>query len=262
MGTRRSKIFGCRSAGLAAVTLLVAWAAEARATILLFDQMREGGVVSPTVSGNDVPQDYGDRVAGAAQAVPGGVFTYGEAGEGYTPNIVVDYFVLVGGAGGVSLWQDAYGDLTNVVFGNQNSGSLNVQLTADPGFTALLYGFDLGGWSNADYTIADVGVLDDTGPLFAQNDVLVEGNFTGPRHTSFSFPTPVSGSSLRIEIDYSNLAGAQQDNIGIDNIRFGQFPSATAVQAVPEPASVLMFGIGLCALGLLRLRNRHSSRRG
>lgn len=32
------------------------------------------------------------------------------------------------------------------------------------------------------------------------------------------------GGAIAILIDYSDLPGTQQDNIGIDNIRFGQFP--------------------------------------
>ncbi len=64
-----------------------------RATILEFDQIRiADGSVVPTISGNDVEQDYGDRVHSSPMNVPGGQFTYGNGGEGFTPNVVVDYF--------------------------------------------------------------------------------------------------------------------------------------------------------------------------
>lgn len=170
----------------------------------------------------------------------GGQFTYGNAGEGFTPNIVTDYFVGSPG-GGVKLWQTDYGDLINIAFGSHDSESLNIRLTADPGFKVLLYSFDLAGWSNADYDINAVSVSDGSTTLFSQSDVHVEGNFTGPRHTLFDFNTPLSGSELLIQIDYSNLWGSIQDNIGIDNIRFGQNPLA----AVPEPATGLLFVLGL-----------------
>lgn len=220
------------------VVALVARAGDANATVLVFDQMRSLGEVVPTISGNDPPQDYGDRVLGPTQSVPGGTFTYGEAGEGFTPNVVVEYYSMApGGASDTSLWQDSYGDLTNIVLGNQDSGTLNTYLTADEGYEALLYGFDLGGWPERDYTISAVRVLDGGAPLFSQSDVLVEGDFDGPRHTSFDFDTPLAGAALHIEIDYSNLPGAQQDNIGIDNIRFGQAPPG-----IPEPATVLLVG--------------------
>jgi hypothetical protein len=229
------------------------WVTNAAATILVFDQMREAGLVVPVVSGNGVPQDYGDRVAGTVQAVPGGQFTYDEAGEGFTPNVVAEYFATGGtGANQVSLWHENYGDLINVVFGNQNSGTLTVRLTADAGFDAQLYHFDLGGWSNADFTVGEVRVRDAVTTVFSASNVLVEGDFDGPRHTSFDFPLPLSGSELLIEIDYSNLPGNQQDNIGIDNIRFGQDPPGR----VPEPSASCLICICLCAFCAHRRRRR------
>jgi PEP-CTERM motif-containing protein len=237
---------------LVAAIVLGIGATEAQGSILLFDQTRLSGVVVPTFGGADLPQDYGDRVLGASQTVPGGLFTYGEAGEGFTPNVLVDYFVAsTAGPTGVGLWDDSYGDLTNVLFGNQNSIALNIRLTADPGYSVQLYHFDLAGWPNADHTIGAVRVLAGTLTLFSQSAVLVEGDFAGPRHTSFDFATPLSGGELRIEIDYSNLPGNQQDNVGIDNIHFGQFPPG-----VPEPSSALLLGLGLSALSVFV---RHSA---
>jgi hypothetical protein len=236
---------GPRLAFLVAVIFLTVWDNGAHASILTFDEARRSGVVVPTVSGSRVPQDYGDRVTGVSQAVPGGHFTYGEAGEGFTPNVLVDYFAgSTAGPDGVSLWEDSYGDLVNVLFGNQNSITLNVRLTADAGVQVLLYHFDLAGWPNADYAISGVRVFDDDAILYSQNNVLVEGNLAGLRRTSFDFPNPLSGRELLIEIDYSNLPGSQQDNLGLDNIRFGQFPAAQ----ISEPASGLLLGLGLVAL--------------
>jgi hypothetical protein len=184
--------------------------------------------------------------------VAGGQFTYGEAGEDFTPNIAVDYSVAAFPSGGVSLWEENYGDLINVLFGNQNSLALLVQFTADDGFDVQLYHFDLAGWANADYTINAVRVLAGSTVLFSESGVLVEGNFTGPRRTSFDFSIPLTASRLLIEIDYSNLAGGQQDNIGIDNIRFGQNPPATA-PPIPEPSTLLLLGAGgLAAVALKR----------
>ena len=229
---------------LLVATVLLACSASVQATILEFDQIRLLGQLVPTISGNDPPSDYGDRAAGAIQVAPGGHFTYGEAGEGFTPNVVVEYLSSSAvGTNDVTLWQDSYGDLINILLGNQNSSTLNVRLAADIDFNTLLYGFDLGGWPNTDYTINAVRVLDGDTPLFAESNVLVEGNLAGPRHTSFAFATPLSGSDLMIEIDYSNLSGNQQDNIGIDNIRFGQDPPG-----VPEPSTTLLLVLGTSAL--------------
>lgn len=246
---------------------VIFWFGSSSATILTFDQIRVSGNVVPAISGNAVPQDYGDRVDAAAVNVSGGQFTYGNAGEGYTPNVIVDYFT---GAAtpinpGVSVWADSYGDLVNVIFGNQNSTTLNVRLVADPGFLAVLYSFDLGGWSNTDYTINAVRILDGVVPLFEQSNVLVEGNFTGPRRTAFDFLAPVSASDLLIQINYSNLGGNSQDNIGIDNIRFGQNPPADGgnggTTPVPLPPTTLLLGLGLVLLsGFKRLRPAASCR--
>jgi hypothetical protein len=250
-----------------AITLLaVAGSRDANATVLTFDQIRVSGTVVPTISGNAVPQDYGDRVSAGTMAVPGGQFTYGNLGEGFTPNIEVGYVTGTGTAiaPGVSLWEASYGDLVNVAFGNQNSGMLSVRLSADAGFEALLYGFDLGGWPNADYTIDAVRVRAQGLEIFTQPDVTVEGNLVGARRTSFAFATPLAGNDLLIEIDYGNLAGAQQDNIGIDNIRFGQTPPASLPPdppsdpvGVPAPASLALLGIGLAAIAAFRRPTPH-----
>ena len=215
---------------LAIIVLMSCFASAGRASILTFDQIRVGGVVVPTISGNDLEDDYGDRVTGSPLNVSGGQFTYGNGGEGFTPNVVVDF--VAGNGTSLSLWQDSYGDLTNVAFGNSISVSLNVQLTADPGFIVDLYHFDLAGWNMADYTINAVRVLSGADTLFSQDNVLVQGaDDGGDMHTAFDFAVPLSAAQLIIQIDHGNLAAGMQDNIGIDNIRFGQNPPA----AVPVP---------------------------
>ena len=226
---------------------LVFFSGIAKATIIQFDQFRDAnGNVIPTISGNAPEDDYGDRVTGASMAVPGGFFTYGNDGEGFTPNITADFFsgsATVNNPA-VSLWSQQYGDLTNVLIGNNNSMNLNIRLTADDGYAVQLYHFDLAGWPNADYTINAIQIFDNTNLIFNQSNVLVEGNSTGPLHTSFDFMSPLIASDLLIQIDYSNLAGSQHDNIGIDNIRFGQTPPAV----IPIPAAAWLFSSGLFVL--------------
>ena len=236
-----------RLAGMVAVAISVGGLSNVSyATVLEFDQIRESGTVIPTISGRAVEQDCGDQVNTTPMNVAGGQFSYGDGGEGFTPNVAVDYFA---GAAtptnpGVSLWVDGYGDLTNVMIGNNGSLSLNVEMTADAGFDVQLYGFDLAGWPNSDYTINAVNVLSGTNSLFSQANVLVEGDANGLQHTSFDFAAPLTAAQLLIEIDYSNLAPGSHDNIGIDNIRFGQNPPAV----IPIPAAMWLFGSGLLGL--------------
>lgn len=241
-------------------------APPAAATILTFDQVRSaaaGNPVEPTVSGREVPLDYGDRVASGVMNVPGGQFTYGEAGEGFTPNVSTEFFsgAAAPAGPGVSLWQDSYGDLVNVLFANNASGFLAVRLTADPGYQVGLFGFDLGGWPSADYLISSISVMGDAALLFALTDVRVEGDFSGPRHSPFAFADGLFANELLLTIDFSNLADAQHDNIGLDNLRFAQTPLGPPgpggdppISAVPEPGTLSLMSLALLGTCLARRR--------
>jgi hypothetical protein len=258
------------------VTLALLAATPAAATILTFDQVRGAGAgnpVVPTVSGRDVPPDYGDRVTGAVMDVPGGQFTYGEAGEGYTPQVVTEYFsgaaTPVGPA--VSLWRDGYGDLGNVLIANNASNFLTVRLSADPGYQVGLLGFDLAGWPNADYVIDGIHVTGDSALLFSQTGVRVEGDAGGARHTAWSFDAGLFASDLLLTIDFSNLGASQHDNLGLDNLRFAQTPpagpaqggggSGTGPHPVPEPPVLPLLALAaLCAWQATRPAARHRRR--
>jgi len=243
---------------LAGVTLAALLARPAQATILLFDQQRDaatGSIVGPTTSGGTLPGDYGDHVTGPVMAVPGGSFTYGDGGEGFTPDVAVDIFSADATPtdSRARIWQADYGDLVNVVFGDGpgigGSSQLNVRLTASPGALVDLYGFELAGWPGADYTIAAVEVLAGAVPLFSESNVLVEGNATGPRHTTFAFGPPLSAPEILLRLDLSNLAVNARDNIGIDSVRFGQTPPA-----IPEPGTALLLLCGLASTAAVRRR--------
>lgn len=226
----------------------VAVAAPATATILTFDQVRIGGNVVPTISGNDVPDGYGDRVTGPVVSVPGGQFTYGEAGEGFTPNVEVAYLaeVPVVRTSNVALWEGGYGTLQNVLFPGERTRMLQIELQAAPGVDVLLYGFDLAGWFQRDYTIDAVRVGNTSQVLFSDRNVLVHGAAGGPGRTSFVFTTPLTARFLAINIDYSNLDDQLHDNIGIDNIRFGQTrDDDTPGAPIPEPTGLALFGLAL-----------------
>lgn len=241
---------------------LAATTAPGHATILLFDQQRDAAtqsIVGPTSSGGRLPPDYGDNATGSVMAVPGGFFTYGDGGEGFTPDVTVDIFSAEATETNprVNLWQTGYGDLVNVIFpegpGTAGAPMLSVRLTAAPGYEVDLYGFDLAGFG-VDYVIASVSVFAEGTTLFSETNVVVQGDATAPRHTTFAFATPLSAPELLVQIDVSNLAPGIQDNIGMDSIRFGQTPP----HIVPEPSIwQIVVAIGLsCAFNRRRRESR------
>jgi hypothetical protein len=241
---------------LAGSILLFLAPAPAVATILLFDQERDAAsqsIVGPTSSGGKLPPDYGDNVTSAAMPVLGGVFTYGEAGEGFTPDVSLDIFSAAATEtdARVNLWQNDYGDLVNVIFaegpGTAGAPQLSVRLTANDGYVADLYSFDLAGFGS-DYTIAGVSVTAGAATLFSQTNLLIEGDLTGPRHTTFNFDAPLSAPELLLVIDVSNLPAGIQDNVALDSLRFGQTPPR-----IPEPATLLLAMLASTAF-TLRLR--------
>ncbi|MGF1640354.1 MAG: hypothetical protein ACFCUO_05345 [Rhodospirillales bacterium] len=254
-GVGRGAGRGVRIGTWGAALIAAAIGGEAGATVLTFDQGRSatGAEVIPAGAGGTVAPDYGDRVTGPAMAVTGGTFTYGNRGEGFTPNVVVDYAP----ASRARLWTTDYGDLVNVMFVLANSGGeMAIRLTADPGFEVLLYGFDLGGWPRTDYTIDGVSVIADGTTLDARSDVPVEGDASGPGQTTIAFATPLRGIDLLIAIDFANLPVGLQDNIGIDNVRFGQHP-----RPIPLPAALPLSASALALLGVAAWRSARPRRR-
>lgn len=225
----------------ALATVLIAsgtafFASPAKAVVLTFDMGATNfDQINPTFAG------YGDNVTSTTE----GNFTYGAAG-GFTPNIVADYST------GAAFWNSNYGNLSNVLYAEEFAGGIfGLTLTADPGFKVSLDSFDLAGWPNTDYTINSLEVLAGSTALFSASNVVVQGDSSGPRRTSFDFDDPFVAQSLTIRFDASNLAIIQSDNIGIDNVRFSQ---------VPEPSSVLgVLGFGALGVGSMWKRKRRRS---
>lgn len=214
-------------AGSVATLLMIS---SASATVLTFDI--DG--INPS---DPVPQAYGDNVNGATM----GNFHYGSA-HGFTPNITASYGM------NPEFWPTDYSDLSNVIFeATKNTGVLEITLTADPGFLVQLHGFDLGAYapgSTSDPTIDSITIFNgENVPLFMENNVTLSLT----THTSFVFSMPLAGTSIRIEVDARNL-GTHNDNIGIDNISFGQ---------VPEPSTTsLLLVAGAAGAGLILRKRR------
>lgn len=204
----------------------------ANATILIFDVT--GGVSN---HGN-MPQTYGDNVTAAIDGLGHG---YGVGAEGFTPNVTVAY----GTAGeDPALWTTGYGDLTNILFNDADGDTtFTTRFTADAGYRVDLHSFDLASFLTAGqtiqgFTIRDVG-LDMV--LFSQGATVI----TGATHNTFNF-TGVSANSLEIVVNLTGLGGVS-DDIGMDNVRFGQ--SLVTTGGVPEPTTWAMMLLGFFGAG-------------
>lgn len=226
---------------VAPVLAALVCAGAAQATILTFDV--SGGVVNFL----PVPADYGDNVASTLQ----GGHAYGVGAEGFTPDVIVDF----GTPGEIpALWPTGYGDLGNVHFNDQDGDlTFTVRFTATVGFEVTLLDFDLASFSNGGQTIQGLSVRDVLGgtELFGLGQTFV----TGASHLPV---TPnVTARQLELVIDLTGL-GTLSDNIGVDNIRFGQVvaPIDDPVSDIAEPATLGLLGGGLIGLGLARRRIR------
>ena len=201
-----------------------------RATVLTFD------VDPPVTNFENINQDYGDGVT--STTMPGNL-QYGENGEGFTPDINVDY-----GPGGAdpALWSTGYGDLSNILFKDTDGFDyLHVTLTAAPGYLVELHSWDMSAYTSAfssDPTIDSVRVLDSEG---AELLLLNNQSISRTGHTSFDYSvSPFIDDQLVLEFNAGNLGGVS-DDIALDNITFAQ-------RAVPEPGAVLLLLVGICGL--------------
>jgi hypothetical protein len=225
---------------LAAAAFALAPAA-ASATILTFDAA--GGVTSF----ENVDQAYGDNVAAAVNAAG----SYGVGAEGYTPNVTVSY-----GSPGEdpALWTTGYGDLTNILFNDTDfDTTFTLRFTAASGYLVNLYGFELasflsGGQTIQGLTIRDVGA---NTTLFSQGSTLV----SGATHNTFSFANALTAGDIELVIDLTGL-NSVSDDIGIDNIRFGQSAVPSVGAGVPEPSTWALMIAGFGAAGALLRRRR------
>jgi hypothetical protein len=270
------------------LTLALCWfAPSARASILTFDISDvEYASTGNFPEGYQINQEYGDRIAdGSTQIATNGttMFQYGVGAEGYTPNVTVSYGPFSIFTGGPELWRTDYGDLEHVLYqGSRFTGVgndydiLDIVLVADPGYDVVLYDFDLGGWNQTDYTINAVTVYDGVPfPFITPTNQIynppgtVDVAGAGPTSTHIDFGgTPQQAHVIWLQINANNL-GSLSENIGIDNIRFGQVENGHpdeppvdpadidgALQdgAVPEAASVLVWLGGLACVSLVGLR--------
>ena len=231
-------MLNCLIRSTVAAAGLVAFTGAAHATILTFDVA--GGVSNFQV----IDQGYGDNVAASPD---GAGHSYGVGAEGFTPNTVVSY----GSAGeDPSLWTTGYGDLTNSHFNDlDNDTTFTVRFTADPGYAVTLYDFDIASFLTNGQTIVGLQVRDGghNSVLYSQSQTFIIGA------THLQIAPNATANDLILEIDLTGLGGVS-DDIGIDNVRFGerQLPPPE----VPVPAALPLLAAGVGVMGLMGWRRK------
>jgi hypothetical protein len=194
-----------------------------------------------------VDQNYGDRVTSTTM----GAFSYGEHGEGFTPNVTVQYDPNGGTA---YTWPSGYGDLIRTLYESDSTARLQLKFSGDPGTSVRLLRWDMATYDTFFHpngvTVNGVAVYGANGAtLFSQSNVFVPS--TG--HIRFdTFLTSLIDTALTLEIDARNVTGGfGNEDVGVDNVVFGQ---------VPEPASAVLVIAGAGTLSTI-VRRRKSSRR-
>ncbi|VGO17039.1 hypothetical protein PDESU_05633 [Pontiella desulfatans] len=175
----------------------------ASATILTFD----AGVSNYEL----MPQDYGDNVTSTNM----GAYSYGEAGEGFTPNVTVEY---IGVGDGLHYWHNSYGDLIGVLE-NEDDGErwTIVHFEAETAHQVTLHSLDMGIYGTGLIPIDSMTITNESGAVpFQQNNMAIDGSTSG--HTNINFGA-VTGQSLTLILDLQTAAAtSDNDTIGLDNI--------------------------------------------
>lgn len=208
----------------------ILYSAQNNATVLTFD-------INNAADGSIISQSYGDNVT----AVTMGNFGYGAAG-GFTPNVSVSTAGVAGNT--LNYWSSGYNDLFQVIENEPDDAEgYSLTFTADAGYNVVLTSLDIGNWGGA-INLPGIRVFDESNTtLFQQTDTpLAANNIQNHVHIDFS---TITGQTLTIEINTIGLGGSS-DNVGLDNIQFGQ------VSAVPVPGAVWLFGSAI--FGLLRIK--------
>jgi PEP-CTERM motif len=197
--------------GLAVTAALAA--IQAHATVLTFDGTICDGPGNICTNGQEIFQSYGDR-----------------------PGLDVMYERDLADPGDpLSFWNTQYSNLVNVAFGAgiSGSGTAEIFLNPEPGYTVTLNGLALGAWPNQN-RMSQLTILGGDGTtLFASGPITV----LGATASSFGFAL-THPDGIRIQW------GPNAYYVGIDNIDF----TLEGPQAIPEPSVLALLAIGIAVL--------------
>lgn len=225
------------NASIAAFALAASLSGGVQATVLTFDTH------VPLAGFDDFPTAYGDNVSASSDAIG----TY-QMGNGFTPNVTVDYRTRLITTNEVvvehlDFWDVNYGGLTNVVYNVNHTGHYaELTLVPEAGWAVKLNSFNMAGFSLADHADSTVRIVDGSGNVLVEYaSVTILG--AGSTYSTFT-PNLFHNGPVSIRFGFDDW------NVGIDNVNFDQ------VAAVPEPAAygMLLAGLGFLALASTRRR--------
>lgn len=169
----------------------------------------------------DIPASYGD---GLDPNIPDLQYRTFSAADGTTLTAQLDF------------WNNDYGDLTKIAFASSDGNVAEITFVPAPGYGVRLISFDMAGWLHQNRTNTIMRLVDVSGNVLldfaALGPVLIQGDFSGPQHSTFT-PDLTHFGTVRLQ-------WGTDWNIGLDNVRF---------QAViPEPSTWTLLALGVATL--------------
>ncbi len=167
-----------------------------------------------------MPQAYGDFVTNTTM----GAYSYGESGEGFTPNVAVEY--IGDGGDGLDFWTTGYGDLVNIVENEDNGERWTIiRFAATLGCETVLHSLDMGNYIYSPIVIDSITVTNESGAvLFQTNNFTLGANAADHTHINFG---SITGQVLTLVLDLQTAAiTIDNDKVGLDNITFSQIGTA------------------------------------
>lgn len=137
----------------------------------------------------------------------------------------------------VEFWNANYGDLSKVVYPEENGYAAEIALVPASGYGVKIVSFDLAGYSRTDLAASVLRIVDGSGSVLvdfvslAQN--IAQGASDGTAHTTYTLNLSVPGTA--------KIQWGTNWNIGLDNLVF----ETVTLASIPEPSTVALLACGL-----------------